>query len=136
MKILIAGVAGFIGSHLADRLIADDHHIIGIDNLSTGQMQNIAHLQDNSNFEFQEIDVTDQLVFDDKIDAIVDRTKKGGGELVNLMGTSAWYAPGAGAAQMVEAIIKDERRIFPCCAWLQGEYGMKDMSKFPTAPKP
>ena len=71
MKILIAGAAGFIGSHLADRLIADGHYIIGIDNLSTGQMQNIAHLQDNSNFEFQEIDVTDQLVFDYKNDAIV-----------------------------------------------------------------
>ncbi|MEO0310542.1 MAG: malate dehydrogenase, partial [Bacteroidota bacterium] len=47
--------------------------------------------------------------------------------LVNLMGTSAWYAPGAAAAQMVEAIIKDQKRIFPCCAWLQGEYGLKDI---------
>jgi malate dehydrogenase len=43
------------------------------------------------------------------------------------MGTSAWYAPGAAAAQMVEAIIKDQKRIFPCCAWLQGEYGLKDI---------
>jgi malate dehydrogenase len=43
------------------------------------------------------------------------------------MGTSAWYAPGAAAAQMVEAIIRDQKRIFPCCAWLQGEYGMKDI---------
>ena len=55
------------------------------------------------------------------------RTKKGGGELVNLMGTSAWFAPGAAAAQMVEAIVRDQRRIFPVCAWLQGEYGMKDI---------
>jgi len=62
-----------------------------------------------------------------QLDAIVDRTKKGGGELVNLMGTSAWYAPGAAAAQMVEAIVRDQKRIFPCCAWLQGEYGMKDI---------
>ena len=46
---------------------------------------------------------------------------------MNLMGTSAWYAPGAAAAQMVEAIVRDQKRIFPCCAWLQGEYGMKDV---------
>lgn len=68
-----------------------------------------------------------ELIAADKLDAIVDRTKKGGGELVNLMGTSAWYAPGAAAAQMVEAIVRDQKRIFPCCAWLQGEYGMKDI---------
>lgn len=68
-----------------------------------------------------------ELISKDKLDAIVDRTKKGGGELVNLMGTSAWYAPGAAAAQMVEAVIKDQKRIFPCCAWLQGEYGLKDI---------
>jgi malate dehydrogenase len=43
------------------------------------------------------------------------------------MGTSAWYAPGAAAAQMVEAVIKDQKRIFPCCAWLNGEYGLKDI---------
>ena len=46
---------------------------------------------------------------------------------MNLMGTSASYAPGAAAAQMVEAILRDQKRIFPCCAWLQGEYGMKDI---------
>jgi len=68
-----------------------------------------------------------ELIAKDKLDAIVERTKKGGGELVNLMGTSAWYAPGAAAAQMVEAIVKDQKRIFPCCAWLQGEYGLKDI---------
>lgn len=68
-----------------------------------------------------------ELLAKDKLDAIVDRTKKGGGELVNLMGTSAWYAPGAAAAQMVEAIVKDQKRIFPCCALLQGEYGLKDI---------
>ncbi len=62
-----------------------------------------------------------------KLKAIVNRTKKGGGELVKLMGTSAWYAPGAAAAQMVESIIKDEGRIFPCCAWLTGQYGIKNM---------
>src|SRR6187401_2842575 len=56
-----------------------------------------------------------ELISKDKLDAIVERTKKGGGELVNLMGTSAWYAPGAAAAQMVEAILKDSKRIFPCC---------------------
>lgn len=68
-----------------------------------------------------------ELIPEDKLNAIVDRTKKGGGELVNLMGTSAWYAPGAAAAQMVEAVIKDSKRIFPCCALLNGEYGLKDI---------
>ena len=68
-----------------------------------------------------------ELLSKDKLDAIVERTKKGGGELVNLMGTSAWYAPGAAAAQMVEAIIKDQKRIFPCCALLNGEYGLKNI---------
>ena len=68
-----------------------------------------------------------ELIAADKLEAIVQRTKGGGGELVNLMGTSAWYAPGAAAAQMVEAIVRDQKRIFPCCAWLQGEYGLKDI---------
>ena len=68
-----------------------------------------------------------ELIPTEKLDAIIERTKKGGGELVNLMGTSAWYAPGAAAAQMVEAVIKDQKRIFPCCAWLNGEYGLKDI---------
>lgn len=66
-----------------------------------------------------------ELIEKNKLDAIVERTKKGGGELVNLMGTSAWYAPGAAAAQMVEAIVKDQKRIFPCCTMLNGEYGLK-----------
>lgn len=61
------------------------------------------------------------------IEKIVDRTRKGGGELVRLMGTSAWYAPGAAAAQMVEAIVDDQKRIFPVCAMLKGEYGLKDI---------
>ncbi|HMR44772.1 MAG TPA: malate dehydrogenase, partial [Saprospiraceae bacterium] len=61
------------------------------------------------------------------LDAIVERTKVGGGELVKLMGTSAWYAPGAAAAQMVESIVRDEQRIFPVCANLSGEYGLKDI---------
>jgi len=68
-----------------------------------------------------------QLMEKDDINRIVERTKKGGGELVNLMGTSAWYAPGAAAAQMVEAILGDEQRIFPVCAYLNGEYGIKDL---------
>ena len=68
-----------------------------------------------------------ELIEADKLNAIVERTKKGGGELVNLMGTSAWYAPGASAAQMVEAIIRDQKRIFPVCAWLTGEYGLNDV---------
>jgi len=68
-----------------------------------------------------------ELIDSGKLDAIVDRTKKGGGELVALMGTSAWYAPGAAAAQMVESIVRNQKRIFPVCAWLQGEYGMNDI---------
>ncbi|MGZ2371796.1 malate dehydrogenase [Ancylomarina sp. YFZ004] len=66
-----------------------------------------------------------ELIDADKLEAIIDRTKKGGGELVNLMGTSAWYAPGAAAAQMVEAIVRDQKRIFPVCTLLNGEYGME-----------
>lgn len=68
-----------------------------------------------------------ELIAKDKLDAIIQRAKVGGGEIVNLLGTSAWYAPGAAAAQMVEAIVRDQKRIFPCCAWLQGEYGLKDI---------
>ena len=68
-----------------------------------------------------------EMISDDKLEAIVNRTKKGGGEIVNLLGTSAWYAPGAAAAQMVEAIVKDQRRVFPACVWMQGEYGISDM---------
>ena len=68
-----------------------------------------------------------ELVSDERIEAIVDRTKKGGGEIVKLLGTSGWYAPGAAAAQMVEAIMKDSKRIFPVCAWLTGQYGINDL---------
>ncbi|MCB0807421.1 MAG: malate dehydrogenase [Bacteroidales bacterium] len=68
-----------------------------------------------------------ELLGKEEMDKIVERTRFGGGELVNLMGTSAWYAPGAAAAQMVEAIVDDQKRIFPVCAWLQGEYGLKDI---------
>ncbi|MEM9023803.1 MAG: malate dehydrogenase, partial [Bacteroidota bacterium] len=68
-----------------------------------------------------------ELIDSDKLDAIVQRTKVGGGEIVKLLGTSAWYAPGAAAAQMVEAIVRDQKRIFPVCSWLQGEYGLSDI---------
>ncbi|NPA44567.1 MAG: malate dehydrogenase [Chlorobi bacterium] len=68
-----------------------------------------------------------QYISDERLNEIVERTKKGGGEIVGLMGTSAWYAPGAAAAQMVEAIIKDEKRTFPVCAHLNGQYGLKDI---------
>lgn len=68
-----------------------------------------------------------ELIGTDELDAIVERTKKGGGEIVNLLGTSAWYAPGAAAAQMVEAIVRDQKRVFPVCAWLQGEYDLRDI---------
>jgi malate dehydrogenase len=68
-----------------------------------------------------------ELIAPEKLDAIIDRTKNGGGEIVNLLGTSAWYAPGAAAAQMVEAIVRDQKRIVPVCAWLTGQYGLKDI---------
>jgi malate dehydrogenase len=65
-----------------------------------------------------------KLVSQDRIDEIVERTAKGGGEVVNLLGTSAWYAPGAAAAQMVHAVMLDEKRVLPCTAFLEGEYGI------------
>jgi len=65
-----------------------------------------------------------KLVDDDRIAAMVERTAKGGGELVNLLGTSAWYAPGAAAAQMVDSIMLDEKRVVPVTAYLEGEYGL------------
>jgi malate dehydrogenase len=68
-----------------------------------------------------------ELIDQERLDAIVKRTINGGGELVNLMGTSAWYAPGSAAAQMVEAIVLDQKRIFPCCIKLEGEYGLDNM---------
>jgi len=67
-----------------------------------------------------------QLMDDDTLDKILERTKNGGGELVKLMGTSAWYAPGAAAAIMVESIVKDQRAVHPVCASLNGEYGITD----------
>jgi malate dehydrogenase len=68
-----------------------------------------------------------QLMEKEKLDAIVERTKGGGGEIVKLLGTSAWYAPGAAVAQMVESIVMDQKRIFPVCAYLKGEYGLNDI---------
>jgi malate dehydrogenase len=68
-----------------------------------------------------------ELIEKDKLDAIIERAKFGGGEMVKLLGTSAWYAPGAAAAQMVEAVVRDQKRIFPVCAWLQGEYGLNEI---------
>ena len=65
-----------------------------------------------------------KLVEGAAIDAMVERTRKGGGEIVNLLGTSAWYAPGAAAAQMVDAVCLDEKRVLPCTAYLEGEYGI------------
>jgi malate dehydrogenase len=69
----------------------------------------------------------EQLVSKARIKKMVERTKVGGGELVKLLGTSAWYAPGAAAAQMVDAICLDEKRILPCTAYLEGEYGIRDL---------
>jgi malate dehydrogenase len=68
-----------------------------------------------------------ELIEEAKLNEIIERTKFGGGEIVKLLGTSAWYAPGAAAAQMVEAVVRDQKRIFPVCAWLQGEYGYSNI---------
>jgi malate dehydrogenase len=68
-----------------------------------------------------------KLLSDDRIAELVARTASGGGELVKLLGTSAWYAPGAAAAQMVDSIMLDEKRILPCTAYLEGEYGIEDL---------
>jgi malate dehydrogenase len=69
-----------------------------------------------------------QLLPKERIDRLVDRTRKGGGEIVNLLKTgSAFYAPSAGVIQMAEAILKDKKRILPCCVYLNGEYGLKDI---------
>jgi len=68
-----------------------------------------------------------ELISKERIDAIVDRTRNGGAEIVNLLKTSAWYAPGASTVEMVEAILKDKRKILPCAAFLQGEYGYNDL---------
>ena len=68
-----------------------------------------------------------QLVSEERIAAMVERTAKGGGEIVNLLGTSAWYAPGAAAAQMVDAVMLDEHRVLPCTAYLEGEYEIEGL---------
>ncbi|MBN1143273.1 MAG: malate dehydrogenase [Bacteroidales bacterium] len=68
-----------------------------------------------------------ELLPKEKIDAIIERTRFGGGELVKLMGTSAWYAPGSAAARMAEAITLNQKRVFPCCVKLDGEYGLDDV---------
>jgi malate dehydrogenase len=65
-----------------------------------------------------------KLVSQERIDEMVQRTRVGGGEIVQLLGTSAWYAPGAALAQMVEAVLLDEERVLPCTAYLEGEYGI------------
>jgi len=68
-----------------------------------------------------------ELISKERIDAIVDRTRNGGAEIVNLLKTSAWYAPGASTVEMVEAILKDKRKVLPCAAYLTGEYGFNDL---------
>jgi malate dehydrogenase len=67
------------------------------------------------------------LASPEAIDAMVERTRKGGGEVVELLGTSAWYAPGAAVAQMVDAVMLDQKRVLPCTALLQDEYGIDDL---------
>jgi malate dehydrogenase len=68
-----------------------------------------------------------KLVSQERIDAMVERTRKGGGEVVELLGTSAWYAPAAAVTEMVDAILLDQKRLLPCTAYLEGEYGIHDL---------
>jgi malate dehydrogenase len=68
-----------------------------------------------------------ELASAEAIEAMVERTRKGGGEVVELLGTSAWYAPGAAVAQMVDAVMLDQKRVLPCTALLQGEYGIDEL---------
>ena len=68
-----------------------------------------------------------ELLPQDKIDAIVQRTRDGGAEIVNLLKTSAWYAPASAVVEMVDAVLRDKKKILPCAAYLQGEYGMRDV---------
>lgn len=67
-----------------------------------------------------------QLLSAERIEAIVDRTRKGGTEIVGLLGTSAWYSPAWATTEMVESILLDRKRILPCAVWLEGEYGIRD----------
>jgi malate dehydrogenase len=64
-----------------------------------------------------------ELMAEDRLQAIIERTRKGGGEIVGLIGVSAWYAPAASAVEMVESIIKDQKRVIPSAVLLNGEYG-------------
>jgi malate dehydrogenase len=68
-----------------------------------------------------------KLVAAERLDAMVERTRKGGGEVVELLGTSAWYAPAAAVTEMIEAILLDQKRVLPCTAYLEGEYGIDDL---------
>jgi malate dehydrogenase len=68
-----------------------------------------------------------ELLSPERIDAIAKRTANGGAEITKMVGTSAWYAPGSAAAEMVEAILKDKKKILPCSVYLQGEYGIHDL---------
>jgi malate dehydrogenase len=68
-----------------------------------------------------------ELLSEERIKAIGDRTANGGAEITKLVGTSAWYAPGASAAAMVEAILKDQKRVMPCSVFLQGEYDINNL---------
>ena len=68
-----------------------------------------------------------RLVSQERIDAMVERTRKGGGEVVELLGTSAWYAPAAAVMEMVEAVLLDQKRVLPCTAYLEGEFGVTEL---------
>src|SRR6202042_2324451 len=68
-----------------------------------------------------------ELIPEDRLNAIVDRTRNGGAEVVKLMGTSAYYAPAASAVEMAESILRDRKKVLPCAAYLEGEYGINGL---------
>ena len=123
----IIGMAGVLDSARMSTFIAKELNV-SVENVSSfvlgGHGDSMVPLPRYSTVAG--IPITD-LLSKEKIDAIVKRTAGGGLELVKLLGTSAWYAPGQAATEMVEAILKDKKKILPCSVFLQGEYGIRDL---------